>query len=655
MIKQNKILIITLSLVIGLLSLIGFSYAYYLISVKGNTTNKSIVVTSADLELIYDDGTNEIITMSKFRPDTIIATKTFTVENTGSKTNNYAVYLEDVINEYERQQDMNISLSCKTINTTNDEYVEETCNGINGNYPNNNAMLVSNDIDINRKHEYTLVIKYLEAGVDQSVDMAKKIEGKIQIYNLDDTVDLKGSVTGSFDGYCVETINKSNENTKISHIESNGDYLIPALEAGNYTIRVKDCTNDALKGSIDFSIKRGKENKVENGNEITVTANAQTIPFNITKIDTLLEIEVNNEIIESNSVDASYIALNAETYYGKTVNYTPTNSNLLDIEWQIFHSDGENIYLIAKNPIFANQAPSKNGVEVLSVESEYGYSRIIDISYASNEYKTVEDVRNAVKRKWIDERFLSDEYLGDFLPYEDGTSNITETVSKIVKPINMQPVAYMHDDIWTDYYKDSKNTLEYAMGGVPLTLFLDSFNKVNNTSISYGFQNREYHTLLRQWGYYLDQNGVLKQNIDTGLSHCVGGTPILNETTGLYYCENETLYLDHNSYYDKTGEGNTHPNGNDVDIYSYGYWLASPSGNAPTALMSITSNLSDQTSFKINYNTGVRWDEAGDSSVSILGKAILPSTSRGVRPIICLKSSALITPAANTEYDYIIN
>lgn len=80
---KNKIVISITGIVLVLLILIGLTYGYYLTRISGNTSDKSISIDLANLELTYSDG-NGLIEAKNIIPGETIATKTFTVKNTGN-------------------------------------------------------------------------------------------------------------------------------------------------------------------------------------------------------------------------------------------------------------------------------------------------------------------------------------------------------------------------------------------------------------------------------------------------------------------------------------------------------------------------------------------------------------------------------------------
>ena len=278
--RKQKIIISVTGIFIVLLILVGLTYAYFLTRIQGNTNTKSISVTTADLKLTYGDGNGDI-TAEKIQPGTTIDTKTFTVKNEGNATvNNYAVYLEELVNTLSRTSDMVYTLTCTS------SVSGKTCNGVNETtFPTQNGMLVTNNIDVNETQSYELKVVYKEMNIDQSEDMNKTISAKVQIYNLSDIVDITGTVTNASTGDYVEM----QSNPKTSQI-SNGKYLIPAVEPGVHTLYVKD-SKGTVKGSKQITINKGSTSSV-NGDVITVTSDSQTISLNITNISSTLTTDI---------------------------------------------------------------------------------------------------------------------------------------------------------------------------------------------------------------------------------------------------------------------------------------------------------------------------------------------------------------------------
>ena len=190
--RKQRIIISITGIVLVSLILIGLTYGYYLTKIKGNTNSKSISVVTANLLLEYADVNDELITDSVVEPGKSW-TKTFVATNKGNKTLTYGVALENVVNQFERKDDIVYTLDCKqysktgfSIDKTNKTVtgtISGTCNGVSEEttFPSIGTILVQNDIADDKAQVYTLLVTYKETNTDQSVDMNKTFSAKANI------------------------------------------------------------------------------------------------------------------------------------------------------------------------------------------------------------------------------------------------------------------------------------------------------------------------------------------------------------------------------------------------------------------------------------------------------------------------------------------
>ena len=94
--RRQKIIVSITGIFLVLLILLGLTYAYFLTQITGNTNETSISLSTAKLELVYDDGSPEILTKKQITPGNTIGTKAFTVENRGNKEIEYSVVIKDL-------------------------------------------------------------------------------------------------------------------------------------------------------------------------------------------------------------------------------------------------------------------------------------------------------------------------------------------------------------------------------------------------------------------------------------------------------------------------------------------------------------------------------------------------------------------------------
>jgi len=178
--RRQKIIVSITGIFIVLLALVGLTYAYFLTRITGNENDKSIEVTTANLSVTYNDdmdGDGEpdaLMVFENIMPSNTEAyTKTFKVENTGNAKASYSVILDNMVNDFDRNQDLKYTLT----------RTGETNPVAEGNLVVGTKQILIPKVEIENEgvHTYTLTIKYIEAGVDQSIDMRKVLSFRVNI------------------------------------------------------------------------------------------------------------------------------------------------------------------------------------------------------------------------------------------------------------------------------------------------------------------------------------------------------------------------------------------------------------------------------------------------------------------------------------------
>lgn len=190
--RSDKIVISVAGIFLILLALLGFTYAYFLTRINGNTNDKSVSITSANLVLEYSDGNGVITPASEIYPGYTL-TKTFTAENKGSSTLTYIAVMENIVNELTRRDDLTYTLECTSYLKDGFSYdginepvgtVDGTCEGVTeGIFPSTGDfyIMAENTIETTQIHLYKLTVNYKEAGEDQSEDMSKNFSAKVNV------------------------------------------------------------------------------------------------------------------------------------------------------------------------------------------------------------------------------------------------------------------------------------------------------------------------------------------------------------------------------------------------------------------------------------------------------------------------------------------
>ena len=274
--RKQKIIVSITGIFIVLLALVGLTYAYFLTRIRGNEEPKSISVTTANLELVYGDGNGVLLPAGLLEPSDenikfyvsneetddpndvieengtpiIEESKTFTVTNNGEDTS-YTVLIEDTETKYANtgsyvdadgneityskdqptefvSNDFRYTLICKKYNKseyqTNPSTATSTgnCDGTNEQelFPINGGIIASNNILSTEVHVYELKMWYIDTGLDQSLDMNKSYQAKVNI------VDIRGN--NPFATGVEETDNKNLAYNIINNslLKTNGTELI---------------------------------------------------------------------------------------------------------------------------------------------------------------------------------------------------------------------------------------------------------------------------------------------------------------------------------------------------------------------------------------------------------------------------------------------
>ena len=272
----------------------------------------------------------------------------------------------------------------------------------------------------------------------------------------------------------------------------------PIVEAGSNSIKItveatdKEQTNESACSGIAgyrFSKDNGvtytkwQEEKVytftelEKGTTYNIKIQVKDYAENITE----KEISVKTPRI----VNAGDIKNNAEEYYGKIVTgYSCSNSAAVS-NWQIFHSDGNNIYIISKNYIKSTYAPNSANNSIYAF-TDYRLS----FKNVCQDYTGSQNITNEnPARKWL--KWLS--------------NHPSET------SVNIKAIAYLLDTgIWSGFKGDSA---EYAIGTPTLDLFAESYNQIY-TSKTIQFNSSSYGVKYSTYENYQNNLGSLQSGIN---------------------------------------------------------------------------------------------------------------------------------------------
>ena len=191
--NKNKIIKISIiSLVILLiLTILGLSYAYFSLLVKGKSNN--MITKMGSLRLKYVD--NDVITLNNAFPgDSVI--KTVTVTNIGTLNTSYNLSWEELQNGFINDE-LVIEAKCTRLNS---EGVEEgTCKDLSPIPVESGKILPNIKIEPDVTHKYEIKITFIDTGNNQNYNKNADFGGKIGLTEgADDT-----PVYCNFDGEIV--------------------------------------------------------------------------------------------------------------------------------------------------------------------------------------------------------------------------------------------------------------------------------------------------------------------------------------------------------------------------------------------------------------------------------------------------------------------
>ena len=187
--RKQKIIVSITGIFLVLMILVGLTNGYFLTKITDNTNEKSVSISTANLQIKYSDNSDEILGKDLILEpsNNAIDTKDFTVTNEGNSKTSYVVIIEDVkITNLDdgttttfNSNDFKYTLTCIKKDGTKCNSVEKEIM-----LPLKKQILVGNSIDVDDVQTYTLTLWYIDTGIDQSKDMNKRVEAKINITDI---------------------------------------------------------------------------------------------------------------------------------------------------------------------------------------------------------------------------------------------------------------------------------------------------------------------------------------------------------------------------------------------------------------------------------------------------------------------------------------
>ena len=168
--KKQTILVVA-SLLVVVLSV---TLAYFTVQIIGK--GKDVSVSSADLKIIFTDS-DGAISGSNIEPGWS-DTKTLTIENKSNETYKYNIVVQNLVNTFVTEG----YLQYKITSTNGGYNMTEFKDVPKSSAPKDTILAYSVSIPVGVTQSYTVEFKYAnDESVDQSIDMGKKLSGKLFI------------------------------------------------------------------------------------------------------------------------------------------------------------------------------------------------------------------------------------------------------------------------------------------------------------------------------------------------------------------------------------------------------------------------------------------------------------------------------------------
>ena len=169
--KKQTILVVASLLVV----VFSVTLAYFTAQIIGK--GKDVSVSSADLKIIFTDSDGSI-SGSNIEPGKWNVTKTFTIENKSNETYKYNIVIQDLVNTFVTKG----YLQYKITSTNGGYNMTEFKDVPKSETATDTILAYSVSIPVGVTQSYTIEFKYSnDESVDQSIDMNKKLSGKLFI------------------------------------------------------------------------------------------------------------------------------------------------------------------------------------------------------------------------------------------------------------------------------------------------------------------------------------------------------------------------------------------------------------------------------------------------------------------------------------------
>ena len=169
--RIKRYLLVSISCVLLLVvTLIFISYAYKPTTILGNDNSRNNLFKVKGVSIEYSGRSNILNSNSDYFLPGSTLNKTFVVRNTGDKDVLFDISLENVVNTFERKEDIVYELK------VNNDIISS------GTFPNEDIVLANETLLKNEEKMYTLIIKYSMSLENEIVDNGKTINANVILH-----------------------------------------------------------------------------------------------------------------------------------------------------------------------------------------------------------------------------------------------------------------------------------------------------------------------------------------------------------------------------------------------------------------------------------------------------------------------------------------
>lgn len=190
--KKNTILLTIISFATLIIAICGATFAYFTAKVRNDTTNKEIVIKSAQIGTVNFITTNEIRLENAY-PGATSNKLEFSIssDDDASSDVKYNLNWSDILNDFVNKNDLVYTLTAVSDKSENPGIMISDKSDFTA--PESDTLIGNGTLKPGETHSYSLIATFKETGGDQNVDQGKTFIGKIQASLVDSSDDSKNN------------------------------------------------------------------------------------------------------------------------------------------------------------------------------------------------------------------------------------------------------------------------------------------------------------------------------------------------------------------------------------------------------------------------------------------------------------------------------